>query len=207
MMTTSSLLAEIPVEGVPCSESFSVSGDVSYMALDADGDSLLLQAGGSEGEHGLTGVVWHDGARHRYLYRFGSTDHQNIRAFAERIDRAFLPRPSASSRHRRRQPAPRNQPARRIRRAFAPSKSTGINLASTVAAFGHARDDHRRGHRRRDGENPTAPGHTRVSIRHLYHAGLWAAIRAGLARGLQRRGRPLHRLRRRTRRIAAPWSG
>jgi hypothetical protein len=31
----------------------------------------------------------------------------------------------------------------------------------------------------RDGENPTAPGHTRVSIRHLYYAGLWAAIRAG----------------------------
>src|SRR5260370_12756300 len=35
----------------------------------------------------------------------------------------------------------------------------------------------------RDGENPTAAGHTRVSIRHLYHAGLWAAIRAGWREG------------------------
>jgi hypothetical protein len=36
---------------------------------------------------------------------------------------------------------------------------------------------------RRDGSNPTAPGHTRVSIEHLYHAGLWAAIRAGYRSG------------------------
>ena len=36
---------------------------------------------------------------------------------------------------------------------------------------------------RRDGSNPTAAGHTRVSIRHLYHAGLWAAIRAGFRDG------------------------
>ncbi len=35
----------------------------------------------------------------------------------------------------------------------------------------------------RDGENPVAIGHTRVSIRHLYHAGLWAAIRAGWREG------------------------
>ena len=35
----------------------------------------------------------------------------------------------------------------------------------------------------RDGSNPTAPGHTRVSIRHLYHAGLWVAIRAGYRTG------------------------
>ncbi len=35
----------------------------------------------------------------------------------------------------------------------------------------------------RDGSNPTAPGHTRVSIRHLYHTGLWAAIRAGYRAG------------------------
>ena len=31
----------------------------------------------------------------------------------------------------------------------------------------------------RDGENPVAAGHTRVSIRHLWHAGIWAAIRSG----------------------------
>jgi hypothetical protein len=36
---------------------------------------------------------------------------------------------------------------------------------------------------RRDGSNPTAAGHTRVSIRHLYHAGLWAAIRSGFRSG------------------------
>ena len=35
----------------------------------------------------------------------------------------------------------------------------------------------------RDGENPDAAGHTRISIRHLYHAGLWAAIRAGWREG------------------------
>src|SRR5262249_22189660 len=35
----------------------------------------------------------------------------------------------------------------------------------------------------RSGENPTELGHTRVSIEHLYHAGLWAAIRAGWRHG------------------------
>src|ERR1035438_5260811 len=35
----------------------------------------------------------------------------------------------------------------------------------------------------RDGSNPTAPGHTRVSIRHLYHAGVWSAIRSGYRSG------------------------
>jgi hypothetical protein len=40
----------------------------------------------------------------------------------------------------------------------------------------------------RDGENPTAAGHTRVSIRHLYHAGIWAAIRAGWREGYTAEG-------------------
>src|SRR5205085_10314025 len=35
----------------------------------------------------------------------------------------------------------------------------------------------------RDGEDPVAAGHTRVSIRHLYHTGLWTAIRAGWREG------------------------
>jgi hypothetical protein len=35
----------------------------------------------------------------------------------------------------------------------------------------------------RSGEDPVAVGHTRVSIRHLYHAGLWAAIRSGWRAG------------------------
>ena len=35
----------------------------------------------------------------------------------------------------------------------------------------------------RSGDDPVATGHTRVSIRHLYHAGLWAAIRAGWRAG------------------------
>jgi hypothetical protein len=35
----------------------------------------------------------------------------------------------------------------------------------------------------RDGEDPVAPGFTRVSIRQLYFAGIWAAIRAGWREG------------------------
>src|SRR5437764_8322552 len=56
---------------------------------------------------------------------------------------------------------------------------TGDNMASTVqltATREMTTDD---AIAARDGESPTAAGHTRVSIRHLYHAGLWAAIRSG----------------------------
>jgi hypothetical protein len=58
-----------------------------------------------------------------------------------------------------------------------------VNMASTVqlsATREMTTDD---AIAARDGENPTAAGHTRVSIRHLYHAGLWAAIRSGWREG------------------------
>src|SRR5205814_7761752 len=58
-------------------------------------------------------------------------------------------------------------------------KSTGVNLASTVQLSATREMTLASVIAARDGENPTAAGHTRVSIEHLYHAGLWAAIRAG----------------------------
>jgi hypothetical protein len=62
-------------------------------------------------------------------------------------------------------------------------KSTGVNMASTVQLSATREMTIDEAIAARDGENPTAAGHTRVSIRHLYHAGLWAAIRAGWREG------------------------
>jgi hypothetical protein len=59
----------------------------------------------------------------------------------------------------------------------------GLNLASTVQLSATREMTTDEEIARRDGSNPTAPGHTRVSIRHLYHAGLWAAVRAGFRSG------------------------
>jgi hypothetical protein len=184
MISASSLLTELPQNGVACPDSFTASGEVSYVALDAAGDSLLLQAGGKAGDHGLSGVVWQDAARQRYLYKFGPGDHENIRAFAERIDRAFLPRPqrelpaiAAGNRH-----PEISLPA--VFEAFGDIlHRTGRNVASTVQLSATREMTTAEEIARRDGSNPTAPGHTRVSIAHLYHAGLWAAIRAGYRSG------------------------
>jgi hypothetical protein len=115
---------------------------------------------------------------------FASTDHDNIRRYAEVVDKAFLPRPQGSqsaiavgNRH-----PEISLPA--VFQAFRTLlRQTGANFASTVqlsATREMTTDD---AIRDRDGENPTAAGHTRVSIRHLYHAGLWAAIRAGWREG------------------------
>lgn len=115
---------------------------------------------------------------------FGSADYDNVRRYAEQVDRAFLPRPqgpraaiAVGNRH----------PEISLPAAFDAFRSllkkTGLNLASTSqlsATREMAVDDVIA---RRDGEDPTAAGHTRVSIRHLYHAGLWAAIRAGWREG------------------------
>src|SRR5690606_22866053 len=60
---------------------------------------------------------------------------------------------------------------------------TGRNVASTVqlsATREMTTDD---AIQARDGEDPVAIGHTRVSIKHLFHTGLWAAIRAGFRDG------------------------
>ncbi len=115
---------------------------------------------------------------------FASTDHENIRRFAEQVDKAFLPRPQGAqaaiavgNRH----------PEISLPAAFDAFrgilKRRGLNLASTVqlsATREMTTDD---AIAARDGENPLAPGHTRVSIRHLYHTGLWAAIRSGWREG------------------------
>ena len=186
-MTTTAvgLLEKLPFsDATPCPESLSVCGDASFMALDAGGESLLLQVGGSPGAHGLGGLVWQDPSGPRYLYRFGPADRDNIRAFAERIDRAFLPRPqralpaiAAGNRH-----PEISLPA--VFTAFGEiERSTGRNVASTVQLSATREMTTDEEIARRDGSNPTAPGHTRVSIAHLYHAGLWAAIRAGYRSG------------------------
>src|SRR3954452_13727751 len=62
------------------------------LAVDAGSESMLLQLGGAAGANGLSAPLWADSASGQYLYSFGSSDYGNIQAFAERIDRAFLPR-------------------------------------------------------------------------------------------------------------------
>ena len=118
------------------------------------------------------------------MYPFGPADHANLRIFAERIDPSFLPRPqrdqpaiAAGNRH-----PEISLPA--VFDAFGEILSTtGTNLASTVQLSATREMTTDEDLAARDGSNPTAPGHTRVSIRHLYHAGLWAAIRAGYRAG------------------------
>jgi len=58
-----------------------------------------------------------------------------------------------------------------------------VNMASTVQLSATREMTTDQAIAARDGENPTAAGHTRVSIQHLYHAGLWAAVRAGWREG------------------------
>lgn len=60
---------------------------------------------------------------------------------------------------------------------------TGVNMASTVQLSATREMTIDEGIAARDGENPTEIGHTRVSIEHLYHCGLWAAVRAGWRHG------------------------
>lgn len=164
--------------------SFTRAEGATYIAVDAAGESMMLQIGGAAGANHLTDPLWVDSASGQYLYPFDSSDYDNIQAFAERIDRAFLPRPQGAD------PAiavGNRHPEISLPAAFDAFRrileNTGRNLASTVqlsATREMTTDAEIRG---RDGLNPTAPGHTRVSIRHLYHAGLWAAIRSGYRAG------------------------
>ncbi len=115
---------------------------------------------------------------------FSSHDHEIIRKFAEQVDRAFLPRPQRS------QPAVaagNRHPEISLPAVFSAYRTIldrlHVNMASTVqlsATREMTTDD---AIEQRDGENPVATGHTRVSIRHLYHTGLWAAIRSGWREG------------------------
>ncbi|HTS70404.1 MAG TPA: tagaturonate epimerase family protein [Terriglobia bacterium] len=117
-------------------------------------------------------------------YSFTSYDHDTIRTFARELAPEFLPRPqralpaiATGNRH----------PEISLPAAFAAFETnlekSGVNWASTVqlsATREMTTDD---AIAARTGEDPVAVGHTRVSIRHLYHAGLWAAIRAGWRAG------------------------
>ena len=166
-------------------QSLTRAGDSVFVAFDDEGVSQLAQVGGAVGAFGLA-----NGASHKlngttvHVYPFSSYDRANIATFAEKIDRAFLPRPqrdlpaiAAGNRH----------PEISLPAVFGAFddilQSTGRNLASTVqlsATREMTTDDEIA---RRDGSNPTAAGHTRVSIRHLYHAGVWSAIRSGYRYG------------------------
>lgn len=119
-----------------------------------------------------------------YVIPFRSVDHANIAHFVRRIAPEFLPRPQGA------QPAiacGNRHPEISLPAAFAAFQSildrTGRNVASTVqlsATREMTTDDVIAA---RDGEEPTAIGHTRVSIKHLFHTGLWAAVRAGFRAG------------------------
>lgn len=115
---------------------------------------------------------------------FGPFDCAPVTTFAQQVDPAFLPRPQ------RAQPAVavgNRHPAISLPAAFDAFrrllKSTGVNYASTVQLSATREMTTPAALATRDGENPTAPGHTRVSIPDLYAAGLWAAIRAGWREG------------------------
>jgi len=115
---------------------------------------------------------------------FSPADGDALRTFAEKLDRGFLPRPQGP------QPAiavGNRHPEVSLPAAFEAFgqilKSTGVNLASTTQLSATREMTTDEALLARDGETPTAAGHTRVSIRHLYHAGLWAAIRAGWREG------------------------
>ena len=115
---------------------------------------------------------------------FSSHDHETIRKFAEKVDRAFLPRPqrslpavAAGNRH----------PEISLPAVFSAYQTIldkfHMNMASTVQLSATREMTTEDALAQRDGENPVATGHTRVSIRHLYHTGLWAAIRSGWRNG------------------------
>ena len=115
---------------------------------------------------------------------FSPTHRAHLRTFAAEVDRAFLPRPQGS------QPAiavGNRHPEISLPAAFEAFrtilKNTGVNMASTVQLSATREMTTEEAIAARDGESPTAAGHTRVSIPHLYHAGLWAAIRAGWRAG------------------------
>ncbi len=162
-------------------ESLTRTGRASFIVLDCGGRSFLLQSGGDP-EIGES--AWADPAAHRYLYPFSASDYTYLSAFVERVDPSFLPRPQ---RERAAIAAGNRHPEVSLPAAFDAFhkilRRTGKNLASTVQLSATREMTTGKELAARDGSSPTAPGHTRVSIRHLYHAGLWAAIRAGYREG------------------------
>jgi len=168
-----------------------------YLAADAMGGSavqpMLLQL--SQGPAAASGRFANpvvdeslhlSGGREAGLraYSFSSYDREAVATFARDVEPAFLPRPqralpaiATGNRH----------PEISLPAAFTAFGTVlekfGANWASTVqlsATREMTTDD---AIAARSGDDPVATGHTRVSIRHLYHAGLWAAIRAGWRAG------------------------
>ncbi|MEP7364967.1 MAG: tagaturonate epimerase family protein [Acidobacteriota bacterium] len=168
-----------------------------YMVVDADmgkgPQSLLLRmalasspASGLFPKSILIGRMRPGGTREVVVNAipFSSNDAAAIRTFASEVDRSFLPRPQAAlpaiavgNRH----------PEVSLPAAFDAFgrilKASGVNMASTVQLSATREMTVPEAIEARDGENPTAAGHTRVSIPHLYEAGLWAAIRSGWREG------------------------
>lgn len=115
---------------------------------------------------------------------FSPRDRANVAAFVHATGGIFAPRPqrdlpaiATGNRH----------PEISLPAAFEGFRSIlasrKLNLASTVqlsATREMTTDDVIEA---RDGENPVAIGHTRVSIRHLFHCGLWSAVRSGWREG------------------------
>ncbi len=177
----------------------SLSGDpihpsTYYMAVDgAAGEPLLLHLAAASAPSAahfpnplLIGRMRAGAGREVVINAipFGIGDRDRIRTFTEKVDRAFLPRPQGS------RPAiavGNRHPEISLPAAFdafrAIFRKTGVNLASTVQLSATREMTTDKGLATRDGENPAEAGHTRVSIRQLYHAGLWAAIRAGWREG------------------------
>jgi len=119
-----------------------------------------------------------------FVIPFASSDHASIRILAEQVAPEFLPHPqrarpaiAAGNRH-----PEISLPAvfEAYREILAKLK---VNMASTVQLSATREMATDEAIAARDGENPTATGHTRVSIGHLYHAGLWAAVRSGWREG------------------------
>lgn len=166
-------------------QSLTRAGDALFIAIEENGAPLLLQYGGAAGVCGLANATDRtiNGAA-VYVYPFADTDHENVAAFAERIDLTFLPRPQ---RHRPGIASGNRHPEVSLPAVFDAFRDilrdTGLNLASTVQLSATREMTTDEEIARRDGSNPTAAGHTRVSIRHLYYVGLWAAIRSGFRYG------------------------
>ncbi len=115
---------------------------------------------------------------------FDAYAHDHIRTFAEKVDKGFLPRPQGAlpaiavgNRH------PEISLPATFEAFRSVYKNLGVNLASTSQLSATREMTTDAALEERDGEDPMTPGHTRVSIKHLYHAGLWAAIRSGWREG------------------------
>ena len=178
-------LAKDPENGANCYLAADVATDgkntplLMHVGMDSSSASNLLA------EPVRTERVQVEGKEIRLSFiPFGSYDHETIRKFAEQVDRAFLPRPQRS------QPAVaagNRHPEISLPAVFAAFRTIleklHVNMASTVQLSATREMTTEDAIEQRDGENPVATGHTRVSIRHLYHAGLWAAIRGGWREG------------------------